>query len=165
MGIMRLIDADALFCASLFCGRHYKLSDAVKSGHKDSHHREYSYSTLMMYEIADAIDDAPTIETGKTNMADKIAIKKFLEKAKDAYNEIVKIEHVGKHFQDVEVSNTQAIILFDDYNGSNKYVYKPNADDIAFFIKYFSEKLNQLYNEYENKDQGDTEWQGNQGKY
>ena len=54
---MRLIDADALFN----WGKH-KLSDAVKYGNKDEEHQDFSYSTLMMYEIADEVDDAPTIE-------------------------------------------------------------------------------------------------------
>ena len=54
---MRLIDADALFN----WGKH-KLSDAVKYGNKDVEHQNFSYSTLMMYEIADEVDDAPTID-------------------------------------------------------------------------------------------------------
>jgi hypothetical protein len=54
---MRLIDADALFN----WGR-YKLSDAVKYGNKDTDQGNFSYSTLMMYEIADEIADAPTID-------------------------------------------------------------------------------------------------------
>ena len=54
---MRLIDADALFN----WGKH-KLSDAVKYGNKDEEHQDFSYSTLMMYEIADEVDDAPTID-------------------------------------------------------------------------------------------------------
>lgn len=57
---MRLIDADALFNWN---GK--KLSDAVKYGNKDSEQQSFSYSTLMMYEIADEIDDAPTIEPVK----------------------------------------------------------------------------------------------------
>ena len=55
---MRLIDADALFN----WGK-YKLNDAVKYGNKDAEQQHFSYSTLMMYEIADEIDDAPTIDT------------------------------------------------------------------------------------------------------
>ena len=54
---MRLIDADALFN----WGKH-KLSDAVKYGNKDEEHQDFSYSTLMMYEIADEVDEAPTID-------------------------------------------------------------------------------------------------------
>jgi hypothetical protein len=54
---MRLIDADALFN----WGK-YKLSDAVKYGNKDEEHQDFSYSTLMMYEIAGEVDDAPTID-------------------------------------------------------------------------------------------------------
>jgi hypothetical protein len=53
----RLIDADALFN----WGK-YKLSDAVKYGNKDAEQQHFSYSTLMMYEIADEIFEAPTVE-------------------------------------------------------------------------------------------------------
>ena len=51
---MRLIDADALLEQ---CG----LKGAVKYGNKNAEQQHNSYSTLMMYEIADMIDDAPTI--------------------------------------------------------------------------------------------------------
>ena len=54
---MRLIDGDKLFnwgdC---------KLSDAVKYGNKTADQQHWSYSTVMMYEIADEIADAPTID-------------------------------------------------------------------------------------------------------
>ena len=52
---MRLIDADALL-------ENYNLKDATKYGNKNAEQRQNSYSTLMMYEIADMIEDAPTIE-------------------------------------------------------------------------------------------------------
>lgn len=52
---MRLIDADAL-------KRAIGCADVVKWGNKDSEQQHRSYSTMMMYEIADCIDDAPTIE-------------------------------------------------------------------------------------------------------
>ena len=54
---MRLIDADELFN----WGTH-KLKDAVKYGNKDGNQQSWSYSTLMMYEVADEIFDAPTID-------------------------------------------------------------------------------------------------------
>lgn len=53
----RLIDADELFN----WGTH-KLKDAVKYGNKDGNQQSWSYSTLMMYEVADEIFDAPTID-------------------------------------------------------------------------------------------------------
>lgn len=53
----RLIDADALF---KYNGR--SLSDAVKYGNKDAEQQEWSYSTMMMYEIAEEIDNAPTVD-------------------------------------------------------------------------------------------------------
>ena len=50
-----MIDADALM-------ENYGLKDATKYGNKDAEQQEHSYSTLMLYEIADIIEDAPTVE-------------------------------------------------------------------------------------------------------
>jgi hypothetical protein len=52
---MRLIDADALMCDMGCVG-------AVKYGNKTAEQQHNSYSTLMLYEIADYIEDAPTID-------------------------------------------------------------------------------------------------------
>ena len=49
----RLIDADALL-------EQYSLNDATKYGNKDAEQQAHSYSTMMLYEIADMIDGAPT---------------------------------------------------------------------------------------------------------
>ena len=49
----RLIDADALL-------EQYNLNDATKYGNKDAEQQAHSYSTMMLYEIADMIEDAPT---------------------------------------------------------------------------------------------------------
>ena len=49
----RLIDADALL-------EQYNLKDATKYGNKDAEKQAHSYSTMMLYEIADMIEDAPT---------------------------------------------------------------------------------------------------------
>ena len=49
----RLIDADALL-------EQYSLKDATKYGNKDAEQQTHSYSTMMLYEIADMIEDAPT---------------------------------------------------------------------------------------------------------
>lgn len=54
---MRLIDADALFSWGKF-----KLSDAVKYGNQNAEQQGFSYSTLMMYEIASEVGDAPTAD-------------------------------------------------------------------------------------------------------
>lgn len=54
---MKLIDADSLFN----WGKH-KLSDATKYGNKGADQTNFSYSTLMMYEIADEINVAPTVD-------------------------------------------------------------------------------------------------------
>ena len=50
----RLIDADALL-------EQYNLKDATKYGNKDAEQQAHSYSTMMLYEIADMIEDAPTV--------------------------------------------------------------------------------------------------------
>ena len=50
---MRLIDTDALL-------EQYNLKDATKYGNKDAEQQAHSYSTMMLYEIADMIEDAPT---------------------------------------------------------------------------------------------------------
>ena len=50
---MRLIDADALL-------EQYNLKDVTKYGNKDAEKQAHSYSTMMLYEIADMIEDAPT---------------------------------------------------------------------------------------------------------
>ena len=52
---MRLIDADALL-------ENYNLKDATKYWNKNAEQQYNSYSTMMMYVIADMIEDAPTIE-------------------------------------------------------------------------------------------------------
>ena len=50
---MKLIDADALL-------EQYNLKDATKYGNKDAKQQAHSYSTMMLYEIADMIDGATT---------------------------------------------------------------------------------------------------------
>ena len=50
----RLIDADLV-------SKQYGLDEATKYGNKDAEQQANSYSTMMMYEIADMIEDAPTI--------------------------------------------------------------------------------------------------------
>lgn len=57
----RLIDADALM-------KLYGLEDATKYGNETAEQQTHSYDTMMMYEIADMLDDAPTIiEADKEN--------------------------------------------------------------------------------------------------
>ena len=48
-----MIDADALL-------EQYNLKDATKYGNKDAEQQAHSYSAMMLYEIADMIEDAPT---------------------------------------------------------------------------------------------------------
>ena len=50
----RLIDADDLM-------KLYGFENATKYGNKTAEQQTYSYDTMMMYEIRDMIDDAPTI--------------------------------------------------------------------------------------------------------
>lgn len=49
-----LKDTDALM-------KLYGLEDATKYGNETAEQQTHSYSTMMMYEIADMLDDAPTI--------------------------------------------------------------------------------------------------------
>lgn len=49
-----LIDRDALL-------KDMGLTDAVKYGNKNAEQQYHSYSTLMLYEIADSIWDAPAV--------------------------------------------------------------------------------------------------------
>ena len=51
----RLIDADALMDGWM------NLREATKYGNKTAEQQAHSYSTMMMYEIADEIEDADTI--------------------------------------------------------------------------------------------------------
>ena len=51
---MRLIDADLV-------SKQYGLDGATKYGNKNAQQQAFSYSTMMMYEIANMIDDAPTV--------------------------------------------------------------------------------------------------------
>ena len=48
-----MIDADLLL-------EQYNLKDATKYGNKDIEQQAHSYGTMMLYEIADMIEDAPT---------------------------------------------------------------------------------------------------------
>ena len=50
---MRLIDADVLL-------EQYNLKDETKYGNKDAEQQTHSYGTMMLYEIADMIESAPT---------------------------------------------------------------------------------------------------------
>lgn len=60
---MRLIDADALKDAMM---KAFDCEDATKYGNKNAEQQAHSYSTLMLYEISniveDCIDNAPTVE-------------------------------------------------------------------------------------------------------
>ena len=57
----RLVDADMIT-------KRYRLDNATKYGNKDVEQQTFSYSTMMMYEIADMIEDAETIiEADKEN--------------------------------------------------------------------------------------------------
>lgn len=52
---MRLIDADALI-------KNNGLESATKYGNKSAEQLNRSYSTMMLYEIEDMIDCAPTVD-------------------------------------------------------------------------------------------------------
>ena len=50
---------DLVDCNELL--KQYGLENATKYGNKDAEQQKHSYSTMMMYEIADMIEDAETI--------------------------------------------------------------------------------------------------------
>ena len=50
----RLIDADATM-------KQWGLDKATKYGNETAEQQHFSYSTMMMYEIADILDDAPVV--------------------------------------------------------------------------------------------------------
>ena len=54
-----LIDKEQLFNMRL--GGEYTLKDATKYGNLCAEQQHFSYSTLMMYELVDIIDDMPTV--------------------------------------------------------------------------------------------------------
>ena len=60
---MRLIDADVLL-------EQYNLKDATKYGNKDAEQQTHSYGTMMLYEIADMIEDAPIAYEADTVVAE-----------------------------------------------------------------------------------------------
>lgn len=97
---MRLIDADALL-------ENYNLKDATKYGNKDAQQQSHSYSTMMMYEIADMIEDAPTAYD-----VDKVVYQ--LDKASDYYE----CEDQGReHVQMIDLSEAIDIVKGGGQNG------------------------------------------------
>lgn len=83
---MRLIDADALL-------EQYNLKDATKYGNKNAEQQAHSYSTLMLYEIADMIEDAPTVyDVDKVvDQLEEIRVKKTCNKEKCNEKELCRI--------------------------------------------------------------------------
>lgn len=83
---MRLIDADALL-------EQYNLKDATKYGNKNAEQQAHSYSTLMLYEIADMIEDAPTAyDVDKVvEQFEEIRVKKTCNKEKCDTKELCRI--------------------------------------------------------------------------
>ena len=83
---MRLIDADALF-------EQYNLKDATKYGNKNAEQQAHSYSTMMLYEISDMIEDAPTAyDVDKVvEQLEEIRVKKTCNKEKCNEKELCRI--------------------------------------------------------------------------
>lgn len=83
---MRLIDADALL-------EQYNLKAATKYGNKNAEQQAHSYSTLMLYEIADMIEDAPTVyDVDKVvDQLEEIRVKKTCNKEKCDTKELCRI--------------------------------------------------------------------------
>jgi len=73
----RYIDAEKLFDWGKF-----KLSDAVKWGNKDNAQQAYRFSTMMMYEIADEINAAPTADVAEVKRGEWKPITVYATKTK-----------------------------------------------------------------------------------
>lgn len=86
---VRLIDANALI-------RDNGLENAFKCGNATKEERDFAYSTMMMYEIRDMLDDAPTVETApkKYGYWDKITTGEGL------YDYHFQCSHCGKSTPD-----------------------------------------------------------------
>ena len=98
---MRLIDADELM-------KQYGIENATKYGNKNAKQQEHSYSTMMLYEIADMIEDAPTVDAVP------------VVKGKWIYNDFIK---------EWECSNCHSSIsLSDDRNSHPNYCPHCGAD-------------------------------------
>lgn len=72
-----LIDRQALM--QDFCG--YDLNECVKYGNKTAEQQNNSYSTMMMYEIAYEIEDAPAVDAVEVS-----EIKAYLQRKLDEWN-------------------------------------------------------------------------------
>lgn len=83
---MRLIDADVLL-------EQYNLNEATKYGNKNAKQQAHSYSTMMLYEIADMIEDAPTAyDVDKVvEQLEEIRVKKTCNKEKCDEKELCRI--------------------------------------------------------------------------
>lgn len=74
------IDREALM--KNFCG--YDLTKCVKYGNKDANQQHNSYSTMMMYEIASEIEDAPAADVTPVRHGEWIPVTERLpEKNKE----------------------------------------------------------------------------------
>lgn len=84
MNEVRLIDANALKEAMM---KAFGCEDATKYGNKNAEQQANSYSTLMLYEISDivedCIDNAPTVEIGKCTLESDKAFICGYEKGKN----------------------------------------------------------------------------------
>ena len=102
---MRLIDAYALL-------EQYNLKDATKYGNKNEEQQAHSYSTLMLYEIADMIEDAITeIYDGFVNdKADEIIKKINISAIVEQKLNDMDVEEVEELVMSVMKNELQAVI-------------------------------------------------------
>lgn len=66
------------------------LKNATKYGNKDAEQQAHSYSTLMLYEIADMIEDAPAVEAVPKSYADQFRWERDVA--------VEQLNEIGCHF-------------------------------------------------------------------
>lgn len=106
-----------------FCG--CDLTKCVKYGNKDAGQQQYSYSTMMMYEIADEIMDAPSADVAqvvhgrweKWNGDDRhhcTVCECYANAERDSYG------YIAYEFLDNYCPNCGAMMNLEEKNGKSK---------------------------------------------
>jgi len=123
---MRLIDADKRFN----WGK-YKLSDAGKYGNKDGEQQSFSYSKMMMYEIADEIEEAPTVDAAPGTHGEWVWFEEWSKSTTDGTAECqsagYKCSHCGVVLSDYINEACGEITYIDDFEKPPTIAYCPNC--------------------------------------
>lgn len=93
---MRLIDADKLKETMM---KYYGCENATKYGNETAEQQAHSYSTLMLYEVSDMIEDcidnAPTVEAYPFEQ-----VQKLVNNSQELVKDLVKEYPTDKEIQD-----------------------------------------------------------------